>query len=71
MDYEGLIREYLAKADEAAAFAAACKDRGLKDSWIGIALSYRAMAQRHIDGQLSAAVSEQPAQTAASKADPE
>lgn len=61
------VNEYLAKAVLAEEQAARCKEMLLKDSWLKIALSYRSMAQRHLDGQLTDAVAQQPSPQPAAK----
>jgi hypothetical protein len=65
-----LIEEYLTKAKEAEDQASRCRDRTLKESWQRIALSYREMAQRRLDGKPGRTTSEQPSQEPASQAKP-
>lgn len=69
MDSQQIIDEYLAKAKDAEAHAARCTDAAMKESWTGIALSYRQMAQAHIDAATAPARMEQPSQLAAAKAE--
>lgn len=69
MDSQNIIDEYLAKAKEAEEHAAHCTDPAMKESWTGIALSYRQMAQARIDAAAGVATAAQPSQIAAAKAE--
>lgn len=69
MDSQHIIDEYLAKAKEAEEHAARSTDPAMKESWLGIALSYRQMAQTRIDAAAAPASVEQPSQIAAARAE--
>ena len=58
-----LVEEYLTKAKEAEDQALRCRDHILKESWQRIALSYREMAQRQLDGQLDGRLDGKSART--------
>jgi hypothetical protein len=60
MTMDHLVEEYLTKAKEAEDQALRCRDHILKESWQRIALSYREMAQRRLDGKPARTTSGQP-----------
>lgn len=69
--FEKLVGEYLARAKEAEEQALRCPDAILKQSFQRIALSYREMAQHHLDAKTGGATSKQPSPLPASKAEPQ